>query len=85
MKKEKQNAYNDYMEMIKKSWTFDKLTETEKEKLRDVLFSVRAENAIKGNYNQRICILEAIYFSFLKALGYEPIGWRENGENYPKF
>lgn len=85
MKREKEKAYNDFFEMIKTSWTFQKLTEKEKENLRDILFSVRLENALKGTYKQRRAVLDAIYFAFLKGLNYEPIGWRENGGNYLKF
>ena len=85
MGKEKEKAYNDFFEMIKISWTFQKLTEKEKENLRDVLFSVRLDNALKGSYKQRRAVLDAVYFAFLKGLNYEPIGWRENGEIYPKF
>ena len=85
MKREKEKAYNDFFEMIKISWTFQKLTEKEKENLRDVLFSVRLDNALKGSYKQRRAVLDAVYFAFLKGLNYEPIGWRENGEICPKF
>ena len=77
MKREKEKAYNDFFEMIKISWTFQKLTEKEKENLQDVFYSIRTENALKGTYKQRRAVLDAIYFAFLKSLNYEPIGWRE--------
>ena len=81
----KENVLNDYIVMIKNSWTYEKLTEEEKENLKDIFYSIRTENALKGTYKQRRAVLDAIYFSFLKGLNYEPIGWRENGENYLKF
>lgn len=78
---EKEKANNNYIELIKNSWTFKKLTEKEKQNFFDVLFDNRIKNIIKGNYSQRCAILNAIYFSFLKALEYEPINWRkENWE-----
>ena len=85
MGKEKEKAYNDYIEILKNSWTFQKLTEKEKENLRDILFSVRLDNALKGTYKQRRAVLDAVYFAFLKGLDCEPIGWRENGENCANF
>ena len=80
MEKEKENAYNYFVNTIKNSWTFKKLTEQEKQNLQEVFFSVRTENAVKGSFKQRVEILNAIYFSFLKALNYEPIDWREEKE-----
>ena len=79
----KEMAQSDFWEMIKTSWTYNKLTEHEKEQLKNVIFSQRAENCLKGSYSQRWEILQAIYFGFLMALNYEPIGWREN--ETPKF
>ena len=81
----KENVLNDFIVIIKNSWTYEKLTKKEKENLQDIFYSIRTENALKGTYKQRRAVLDAIYFAFLKGLNYEPIGWRENGENYPKF
>lgn len=81
----KGNVLNDFIVIIKNSLTYEKLTKKEKENLQDIFYSIRTENALKGTYKQRRAVLDAIYFAFLKGLNYEPIGWRENGENYPKF
>ena len=81
----KENVLNDFIVIIKNSGTYEKLTKKEKENLQDIFYSIRTENALKGTYKQRQAVLDAIYFAFLKGLNYEPIGWRENGENYPKF
>ena len=81
----KENVFDDYLVMIENSWTYKKLTEKEKENLKNIFYSIRTENALKGTYKQRRAVLDAIYFAFLKGLNYEPIGWRENEENYLKF
>lgn len=77
MEKIKENAKNDFIEMIQNSWTYNRLTENEKENLKDVFNSIRADNILKGTYKQRWEILNGIYFSFLQALNYKPVGWRE--------
>lgn len=80
MKKIKENAKNDFINMIQNSWTYNKLTENEKENLKDIFYDIKTENALKGTYEQRYEILQAIYYSFLKALNYKPINWREKEE-----
>ena len=81
----KENALSRFWQMIRISWTFERLTEQEQERLHKVIFSTQTENAVKGTFEQRWAILHAIYTSFLMALDYQPIGWRENAENMPKF
>ena len=60
------------------SWTYDKMTQTEKDKWNVVLFSTRTANAIKGTYNQRWNILQALYGAYLIGIGYDNFSWREN-------
>lgn len=74
----KENVKENFMEMIKESWTYAKLTETEKKHIQETIYSAITESALKGTYKQRYEILQAIYSSFLSALDYQPIGWREN-------
>jgi len=81
----KENALDNFYENIKKSWTYEKLTTAEINRLEKVLFSVQIENCLKGTYNQRYETLNAIYHSFLMALDYTPINWREEEENIPLF
>ena len=76
----KENAVGNFYENIKKSWTYAKLTTAEKDRLENVIFSVQIERALKGNYKQRYEILNSIYHSFLMALDYNPINWREEKE-----
>ena len=54
------------------------MTQTEKDKWNVVLFSTRTANAIKGTYNQRWNILQALYGAYLIGIGYDNFSWREN-------
>ena len=81
----KENALNNFYEMIKQSWTYAKLTEHEKAQFKIVLYSRQVEKCLKGTYKQRWEILQAIYSSFLMALDYTPIGWREDLDEIPLF
>lgn len=77
------SVVEDYLqEVIKKSWTWDKLTEEERQRFMNMNVFYK----IKGNDKTRIEWLNTIYHSFLSALGYKPIGWREDKEkNYCKY
>lgn len=76
----KENVIKNFIEMIKVSWTYEKLTSSEKDNFEEVIYSERTKRALKGTYIQRWEILQAIYMSFLMALNYEPLGWRVNEE-----
>ena len=78
------SAVEDYFQnVIKKSWTWDRLTEEERRRFIDMDVFDR----IKGNNKTRVEWLNTIYDSFLSALGYKPIGWREKEEEkqMPRF
>lgn len=78
----KENVIYEFNNMIKNSWTYEKMTT--KEKLvwnNDVLGSVRTNNALKGNYNQRWNILQAIYGAYLYGIGYDDFNWRDESED----
>lgn len=75
--KNKELAVYDFNEMIKKSWTYEKLTDNEKEKWEMLLINVRTLTCLKGNYNTRWNILNAIYHSYLIGLGYTDFNWRD--------
>ena len=81
----KENALNNFYENIKKSWTYEKLTAEERKRFEKVLFSSCVQDNLKGTYGQRYRMLFAIYHSFLMALDYTPIGWREDLEEIPLF
>lgn len=73
----KEQALDNFVDMIEKSWTYNRLTKEEKERLRDVFYNIQTRECLKGTYIQRWEILQAIYHSYLMALDYKPIGWRE--------
>lgn len=71
------SAVEDYFQnVIKKSWTWSSLTEEEQKRFIDM----DVFDKIKGNDKTRVEWLNTIYRSFLSALGYKPIGWREGEE-----
>lgn len=61
--------------MIKNSWTYNRLTKEEKNRLLNAL--ERSKDVVKGTYKQRWEILQAIYSSFLVGCGYNGFNWRE--------
>jgi hypothetical protein len=65
-----------FQNVIKKSWTWERLTEEEQQRFIDMSVFDR----IKGNDKTRVEWMCTIYHSFLSALGYQPIGWRETEE-----
>lgn len=72
--KKQSNTISDYMErVIKKSWTWEKLTDDEKKRF----LAMKVFDRIKGSDAARIEWLNTIYSAFLDALEYKPIGWRE--------
>ena len=75
MKKEK--ALDDFIDMIEQSWTYDRLTKEEKERLNGIFNSARVNNSLIGTYKQRWNTLQAVYYAFLMALDYNPLDWRE--------
>lgn len=77
MVKDKNRVMSDFDDMIKNSWTYDKMTKEEKDKWVDVFTSVRTCDAINGTYEQRWKILQAIYGAYLNGIGYDNFSWRE--------
>lgn len=76
MKKDKMQAITDFKKMIFNSWTYDRMTRDERERLALALDSVQAHN-IKGGYDARRAALDLAYTSFLQGLGYTGFKWRE--------
>ena len=78
--KNKDFVFTDYLEMIKNSWTYARMTKEEKEKIQEILTNGRIKEDIKGTYKQKYRALNAVYHAFLIGIGYnnEP-DWR--GEN----
>lgn len=78
--KNKDFVFTDYLEMIRKSWTYDRMTQEEKEKIHCILLDYRTTDNIKGTYQQRWQALNALYRAFLIGIGYDNFDWR-GGKN----
>lgn len=78
--KTKDNAFLKFIEMITKSWTYEKLTEKEQRHLLHTFECENYHNHIKGNFETRWEIMNTMYNCFLSALDYtdDPVKWREN-------
>ena len=63
----------EFYEGLKKSWTWERLTEKEKQKFN----KMNVLDRLKGNNNQRIDSLNLIYHAFLLGLGCDSPNWRE--------
>ena len=82
--KNKENAQKDFVDFIKKSWTYNKMTLTEQ--CDCIRLLLQNHRAIRGTYSQRWDTMNALYFGFLAGLGYlrNPTAWREEKpENIP--
>lgn len=77
MEKIKENAAQDFFEMIKKSWTWERLTEKEKDQFLEAFDTVvyswanSGDRVIKGTYKERWAVCNAMYHMFLAGVGYD--------------
>ena len=67
---------NYFQNVIKKSWTWEKLTDEEQKRF----IEMNIFDKIKGSDDTRREWLYTIYQSYIVALGYKPIGRREEAE-----
>ena len=81
MKKYSTAVENYFQEVIKKSWTWARLTEEEQKRFIDM----NVFDGIKGTDKMRVEWLNTIYTAYLTALEYKPIGWRETENDIPSF
>lgn len=79
----KENALYNFIVMTENSWTFNKMTSKEKERLYDVLNDYRTTKALRGTYYERWDVLQAIYGAYLSGLGYTDFNWRSDDESVP--
>ena len=78
--KDKENAKRDYIEMMKQSWTYDRMTEDEKKGLLEAVKFAK----VAGAYETRWSILQSVNYAFLLALGYKGGDWRREATE-PQF
>lgn len=81
MKRNKEEAFDHYMKVIKYSWTYQKLTWQERNRLMTELSKYR--DRLKGDFYQRVDQMAAMYSMFLEGVGYEHTGWRETEVEVP--
>lgn len=75
--KNKEDAVLDFIEMVKSSWTWQRLTEQEKKRFeKSVIWSLN-QNIIVGTHKQRYRTLNALYHTFLEGVGYTGWDWRD--------
>lgn len=72
-----ENALDNFIEMTKNSWTYERMTPKEKERLIDMFCDIRTRKALKGTYDHRWDILQALYNAYLQGIGYNGGNWRE--------
>lgn len=81
MKQDKERAYDDFIAMIKNSWTWERLTEDERVTFTNNLQRIALLN-ISGSYLQRYHAYHACYDMYLRGLGYDDWHWREPEPKY---
>ncbi len=75
---EKEKTTEKFLEMIKNSWTFEKMTKEEQKRcINLILDDTRVIEAVKGTAKQRWAILNSCYASYLIGLGYTGFNWRD--------
>lgn len=72
MNRDKESAAAHFMDVTRHSWTWGKMTKEEQRRFYDVL-----PDELKGTYDQRYSLLNAIYRAYLQGLGYTGMGWRD--------
>lgn len=75
----RENALEAYLTNIKKSWTWERLTDKEKKTFEYRLRLYQNGNQIQGTYSQRTMVCSMMYDMFLAGLGFyeDCIHWRE--------
>lgn len=82
MNDETKNAvYNYFNTVIVNSWTWERLTDDERERFKTCIDFSR----IGGSQQQRVKVLNMVYSAFLHGVGYKPTGWRETDPEAPQF
>lgn len=76
--KQKENAVRDFLDMIQHSWTYERMTDSEKGKLVSLfIYDDPCIKALTGSYKQRWKTCNAIFRAYLSGIGYTDWTWRE--------
>lgn len=82
LNRNKDDARKDFNSLIIMSWTWERLTDEERNRAMDALESA----IISGTYDQRVATLASVYNAFLLGCGYNGHLWREPaGSDAPLF
>ena len=81
MKRDKEEAFDYYMQVVKESWPYQRLTWRERDRL--IIGLSKYRDRLKGDFYQRADQMAAMYSMFLEGVGYEPTGWRETEVEVP--
>lgn len=73
--KKKEDALDEFVDMVRKSWTFGRLTTAERDKLWEA-FEFAARH-LRGNFDARWATLQTVYNAFLLGVGYTDFNWRD--------
>ena len=77
----KENALTEWSSEIKKSWTWARLTEQERERFENCIFCEAFKKALRGKYLQRWEMMNRVYSVFLAGVGCDSIDWRANNND----
>ena len=77
MERKKEHATHYFMRMIYNSWTYDRMTENERGRLESAIDWADRQGMVKGTFDNRWKVLQAIYNAFLQGIGYTDFNWRE--------
>ena len=72
----KENALLQFIGITCKSWTFNRMTQAEKERCIDALCFPNEQGMLKGTFRNRRNMLQAVYNAYLSGLGYVGGDWR---------
>lgn len=76
----KENALIQFVAIIARSWTFARMTPEEQKNCMAMFADVRTSKALRGSWEARWDVLNAVYGAFLAALGYFGGDWRREKE-----
>ena len=76
MKRDREQAKSYYLRIIHESWTYNKLTDAEKQTINIIIIG----SEVFGTFEQRVEIMMQIYNAFLHGLGYDGVKWRATEE-----
>lgn len=77
MKQQTSSVYYDFCKMVANSWTYQRMTEEEKNRCWDALNFPVTQDHLKGTYITRWRILQSVYNAFLIGIGYTDGNWRK--------